>query len=213
LGATSEPANYLASFAQNWLYSQKKTYGYRERNDAQRQAFLAAKLDGGRFPPSDFAEIAAKAPETVLYLDESGIDNACDYAYGWSECGQRFHALKLGHHTQRISIIAALHHQQLLAPLTFEGYCNRGVFEAWLEQFLLPLLLPGQTLIMDNASFHKSERIQELIASVGCQVLYLLPYSPDFNSIEPYWFLLKHRIRRTVSLYPSFREAVDAAFV
>jgi len=199
LGATSEPANYLASFAQNWLYSQKKTYGYRERNDAQRQAFLA--------------EIAAKAPETVLYLDESGIDNACDYAYGWSECGQRFHALKLGHHTQRISIIAALHHQQLLAPLTFEGYCNRGVFEAWLEQFLLPLPLPGQTLIMDNASFHKSDRIQELVASVGCQVLYLPPYSPDFNPIEPYWFVLKHRIRKTVSLYPSFREAVDAAFV
>lgn len=94
------------------------------------------------------AELVGKPPESLVYLDESGIDNACDYAYGWCKRGQRFHAavfcggiippqtnlLKLGHHTQRVSMIAALRNQKLIAPFTNERYCNRKVFETWLEQ-------------------------------------------------------------------------------
>ncbi len=54
-------------------------------------------------------------------------------------------------------MIAALNKNRIIAPLTFEGYCNKDVFEAWFEQFLTPILRSGQTVILDNAAFHKSK--------------------------------------------------------
>ena len=66
----------------------------------------------------------------------------------------------------------------LIAPFTVEGACNRTVFETWLETCLVPTLEPGQVVVMDNATFHKGGRIQELIQN-DCELLYLPPYSPD----------------------------------
>ena len=77
---------------------------------------------------------------------------------------------------------------KLVAPLTFEGSCNRVVFEKWLGEKLLPQLKTGQLVILDNASFHKSQKVRELIESVNCELEYLPPYSPDLNEIEHYWF-------------------------
>jgi transposase len=81
-------------------------------------------------------------------------------------------------------MIAALCNQNLIAPFTVEGACNRMVFETWLESCLLPLLEAGQVVVMDNATFHKGGRIEQLIQDAGCQLLYLPPYSPDLNKIE-----------------------------
>ncbi len=80
--------------------------------------------------------------------------------------------------------MAAWCYQQLLAPFTFEGCCNRTVFELWLEFILIPTLKPGQTLVLDNATFHKGRRIAELVEAAQCRLLYLPPYSPDLNKIE-----------------------------
>lgn len=148
-----------------------------------------------------------------MYVDEAGIDDNEDYAYGYSPKGQRFYALKGGHKTQRISMIGALNVNILKAPLTFEGYCNSQVFEAWVEQGLVPILKEGQVVIMDNASFHKSKRIEQFIKAAGCELIYLPPYSPDFNKIEHKWAPLKNRIRKNIPLFKSFREAVDQAFL
>lgn len=82
--------------------------------------------------------------------------------------------------------MSALCQGELIAPLTFEGSCNRLVFEKWLQEKLLPELKSGQTVILDNATFHKSQKIRELIESVGCELEYLPPYSPDLNDIEHY---------------------------
>ena len=105
--------------------------------------------------------------EKLVYLDESGMDNRDEYDYGWIELGQRFHALKSGRREGRINMIAALCNQNLIAPFTIEGACNRTVFETWLETCLLPILEPGQVVVMDNATFHKGGHIQELIRSGG----------------------------------------------
>jgi transposase len=148
---------------------EKKTYGYRERDEAKRQVFLE--------------QLSAKPPQSVVYIDESGMDSRDDYAYGWNERGQRFHALKSGRRQGRVNMIAALCKQQLMAPFTVEGACNRSVFEIWLENCLLPVLQPGQSIVMDNATFHKGGRIEQLIEQAGCEVWYLPPYSPDLNKI------------------------------
>lgn len=144
-------------------------------------------------------------------MDESGIDNRDDYGYGWNEKRQRFHALKAGKRSIRVSIIGALSQKKLIAPLTFEGSCNRQVFEKWLEEMLLPSLLPSQTIILDNATFHKSEKIRALVESAKCELKYLPPYSPDFNQIEHQWFPIKNRVRKMASSSENFRERVDRA--
>lgn len=100
---------------------------------------------------------------------------------------------------------------KLVAPLTFEGSCNRQVFETWLEEMLIPKLKPGQTVILDNATFHKSEKIRELLEKSGCQLRYLPTYSPDLNEIEHYWFPIKNRVRKTEGTIENFRERVDRA--
>jgi hypothetical protein len=64
----------------------------------------------------------------------------------------------------------------------------------------------------DNASFHKSTLIRQLIEQVGCTLLFLPPYSPDLNKIEKFWARLKHYLRKTVNQFPNLWDAVDNAF-
>jgi hypothetical protein len=71
--------------------------------------------------------LAKWADETIVYVDEAGMDNREDYSYGWNERGQRFHALKSGRRQGRVNMIAALCLGQLMAPFTIEGSCNRSV--------------------------------------------------------------------------------------
>lgn len=145
----------------------------------------------------------------LVYVDEAGMDNRDDYAYGSNECGQRFHALKSGRRQGRVNMIAALCDGKLLAPFTIEGACNRVVFETWLENCLVPTLRAGQIVILDNATFHKGGRIQQLIEQVGCQLLYLPPYSPDLNKIEQSWSWLKSRIRKQLAQFIFLRDAIE----
>jgi transposase len=77
----------------------------------------------------------------------------------------------------------------------FEGSCTRLIFETYLKRVLIPELQPGQTVIMDNASFHKGGRIIELIEQAHCEVMYLPAYSPDLNPIEHQWTAIKNTMR------------------
>lgn len=77
---------------------------------------------------------------------------------------------------------------QVLAPLTFEGYCDSALVEAWVEQQLCPVLRAGQVVTGalgagDNASFHRHEPLRHLLAAVGCHLLPLPSYSPDLNKM------------------------------
>ena len=146
-------------------------------------------------------------------MDESGADNSLDYAYGWCHQSQRFEADKLGHRTCRISMIAAWCKGHLLAPMTFKGYCDPVLVATWVEQLLVPSLQPGQVVVMDNASFHKSAAIEEMISAAGCQLLFLPAYSPDLNKIEKFWARLKHWLRKTSDQFEAFWDAVDNAFM
>ena len=92
-------------------------------------------------------------------------------------------------------MIGGLIGRKFIAPLTFTGGCDRHVFNAWLEQILLPKLPHGTTVIMDNASFHKNAKTKELIEAVGCKLLYLPKYSPDLNPIEHCWHTIKSWLR------------------
>ena len=147
-----------------------------------------------------------------MYMDESGIDDNEHRLYGWNEKGTRLHGLKPGYKKKRVSIMSALCNKQLQAPFIFEGYCTTEMMIQYTEQILLPTLKEGQFVIMDNASFHKSPKIKQLIESAGCKLIYLPPYSPDFNPIEHYWHKIKNSIRKLLSKNFSIDRAFEEVF-
>lgn len=99
----------------------------------------------------------------------------------------------------------------LFAPFLFEGYSNKAVYETYVERVLAPALRKGQVVIIDNASFHKSQKVIDLIEVVGCRVIFLPPYSPDFNPIEHFWTAVKNRIRKTAEEVKDFYEGAIQA--
>jgi transposase len=92
--------------------------------------------------------------------------------------------------------------------MTLEGAADRDAFEVFIAQVLVPSLTPGQTVIWDNLSVHKSATAKRLIEAAGCQVRFLPPYSPDFAPIELAFSKLKSYLRRTQA---RTRAALDAA--
>lgn len=152
------------------------------------------------------------AKERLLYVDEAGVDDTEDYPYGWCEKGERDEELKLGHKTERISMVAASCCGQIIAPMTFTGYCNAQLIESWVECFLVPELLPGQIVIMDKASFHMSNQIKKMIEQAGCQLMFLPAYSPDINKIEKFWARLKNYLRKIINDFDCLQDALDASF-
>lgn len=179
----------------SWLYAERLA----PKHALTREVFLQ--------------EVALVPPERRVYIDQCGVDDTLSYAWGWSLRGTRCQGERLGHKTWRISMMAALCQGQLLSPLTFEGTCHAALFEVWFEQHLLPELQTGQVVILDNASFHRHARLRELLATRGCTLLPLPPYSPDLNDIEHQWNTLKTRIALDTNLYTSFHLKVDAAFM
>lgn len=135
-------------------------------------------------------------PASLVYVDESGLDESIQREYARTPIGQRASGEVSGKRAARTSIIAGLSEGELIAPFHFQGYCNTEVILVWVKEVLLPLLKSGMTVIWDNASFHKSPKIKALIEAVGCTLLFLPPYSPDLNPIEHWWATLKAWIRK-----------------
>ncbi len=146
-------------------------------------------------------------------MDECGIDDNEEPEYGYGPKGERVMGEKHAKRTSRLSIISALNQNILQAPFLFVGYCTRLIFEVYVEKVLLPTLKPGQTVVLDNASFHKGGRIEKLIESVDCKVVYLPPYSPDLNPIEHHWFAIKNRIKKCLNKFDNdIFKAAEYAF-
>lgn len=104
------------------------------------------------------------------------------------------YGLRSGQRHPRTSLIAARVGQTLQVPLLFEGTCTTSLFNAWLAQALCPQWHGNHVVVMDNAPFHKSALTQALLHATGATLLFLPPYSPDFNPIEHDFATLKrHR--------------------
>ena len=118
-----------------------------------------------------------------------------------------------GKRYQRESFVAGKIMSKIIAPLCYTGTCDTLLFNLWVEKFLVPELQPGQTIIMDNATFHKSQKTKELIESAGCRILFLQPYSPDLNPIEIFWANFKKLIRRNLERIKNPSQAIDKSFL
>ena len=116
---------------------------------------------------------------------------------------------------QHHAVLASMTAEGMGPCLAVEGATDRIVFEAYIEKVLLPSLRRGQVVVMDNLSAHKGERLRGLVESVGCELLYLPPYSPDFNPIEEAFSKVKGLLRKTgarsrKALVEAMGKALDA---
>ena len=115
---------------------------------------------------------------------------------GWCCKGKRLCAKVPYGHWRTMTFVAALRCDRIDAPCVLDRPINGQSFLAWVEQFLLPTLKPGDVVIMDNLSSHKRPAIRAAIRSVGARLLFLPPYSPDLNPIEQVFAKLKHLLRK-----------------
>jgi len=159
-----------------------------------------------------FEEIKDISLENMVYIDATGIEIATVKDRGWGVRGELLKAKKSGKYYERTNIVAGLSNNKTIAPFVFNGTCNTVLFESWVEQFLIKELRPGQVVIMDNATFHKSQRTKNLIESVGCKVIFLPPYSPDLNPIEIFCANMKRWIRSKISDIQSVQTTIDMFF-
>jgi transposase len=116
---------------------------------------------------------------------------------GRAEIGKRVIDYVPHGHWKTTTFLAALRHDGLTAPMVLDGAINGDAFLAYAEQVLLPTLQEGDIVVMDNLSSHKVSGVKEAIESVGAKVIYLPPYSPDFNPIENAFSKLKTLVRKS----------------
>ena len=124
-----------------------------------------------------------------------GISLALCLPYGWGEKGEDLIEQVASKRGKNLSVIGAFDSLGMICTQSQLGAMNRDNFERFLIE-LLGEVTAGSVIIMDNASIHKGGRIEELITKAGCTLLYLPPYSPDFNPIELAWAFVKKLIRR-----------------
>ena len=115
--------------------------------------------------------------------------------YGRALAGQRLFDTVPGGHWNTTTMISAIRLEGVAAAMVTEGATNTLVFAGFLESFLVPVLRPGDIVVMDNLSSHKASCVAEAIEAVGAQVWYLPPYSPDLNPIELMWSKVKSLLR------------------
>lgn len=157
-------------------------------------------------------EIKEIPREKLVYLDEARIDMNICKDRGWAKKGEILQGKKSGKHYERTNIIAGYVDREPIAPMVFNGTCDTELFNNWVEKFLIQELKLGQVVVMDNASFHKSQKTRELIESVGCRVIFLPPYSPDLNPIEKFWANMKRWIKDKIAKIGQLENALEIFF-
>ena len=127
----------------------------------------------------------------MVYIDESGFQSDVTRSHSYSQKGVRAMDKFNWQVKNCCNAIGALINHRLLTVGVFNCSVNTAVFECWVEQDLLPKLKEKSVLIMDNASFHKSKSLAELVQQAGHYIVWLPKYSPDLNPIEKMWARVK----------------------
>jgi len=99
-------------------------------------------------------------------------------------------------HWKTTTVVGALTLRGFIAPFVLDGPVDRNAFETYIGKVLVPELAEGDIVVMDNLSSHKGPRVREMIEAAGASLLYLRPYSPDFNPIEMAFSKLKALLRK-----------------
>ncbi len=148
----------------------------------------------------------------LVFVDEMGTNISLSSLYAWAPKGERAHCSVPRNRGPNTTVLSSMSLEGMGSTLAVEGATTSAVFEAYVEEVLAPTLRSGQVVVMDNLSAHKGERIKELIEERGCELVYLPPYSPDFNPIEEAFSKIKGLLRKVEArTREALLEAIGAA--
>jgi transposase len=151
----------------------------------------------------------------LVFVDEMGSNTSLHELYAYSPKGERAYCSVARNRGKNTTLLSSMTFCGMGPSMVVEGGTDGAVFEGYLRELLVPALREGDVVVMDNLSVHKSETVRELIEGAGAQVLYLPPYSPDFNPIEEAFSKVKGLIRRAEArtreaLVEAIGQALDA---
>ena len=135
-------------------------------------------------------------PEKLIFIDETAASTKMARLRGRAKRGERCRASVPHGHWKTTTFTAGLRLNGLAAPMLLDGPMNGNAFLAYAEQVLAPELRPGDIVVMDNLPAHRIGGVREAIEKAGARLLFLPPYSPDFNPIENAFAKFKSRLRR-----------------
>lgn len=155
-------------------------------------------------------------PKKLVFIDETGANTKMTRRYGRAPRGQRLVDAVPHGHWKTTTFVAALRSEGLVAPMVIDGAMNGDLFVAYAQQVLVPTLQAGDIVVMDNLASHKRVAAVRAIERAGGSVVYLPPYSPDYNPIELAFAKIKARLRaaelRTIDRVEDFFGTVHDAF-
>lgn len=172
----------------------KKTFDYVERCEKAREEYRQ--------------QIESIPVSRRIYIDESGINRFYFRLYARALRGNRVHGHIRGRKFARLNVVAGYCDGKTLGEYCYSGTTTAQVFEDWFCDFLLPETQAGDVIIMDNASFHNKKRLRKYAAIHNVSIIFLPPYSPDYNPIEHVWANLKRFLRNTSLRFNSLMAAV-----
>lgn len=140
-------------------------------------------------------EFAAIDPSRLVFVDESGATTAMDRIHGRAPSGVRVDGSVPHGHWKVVTLTAAVRLDGVGACLAFDGATNTACFETYVERCLAPTLRPGDIVVMDNLSCHKTAEVARLVEAAGAEVRFLPAYSPDLNPIEKMFSKVKELLR------------------
>lgn len=135
-------------------------------------------------------------PDRLVFIDETGTSTNMARLRGRCLKGERLVGKVPHGHWKITTFVAGLRRDAITAPFVIDRPMNSAIFKAYLERCLVPALRPGDIVVMDNLSSHKGDEVSEIIQAAGASLLYLPPYSPDFNPIEQAFSKLKAHLRK-----------------
>jgi transposase len=135
-------------------------------------------------------------PNRLIFVDETWAKTNMTRTRGWATCGKRLLAAVPFVRWSTMTFLAGLRTSGITAPCVFDGPINGCLFQAWVKQFLVPTLHPGDIVVLDNLGSHKSQAVRRAIRDAGAHLLFLPPYSPDLNPIEMMFAKLKTLLRK-----------------
>jgi len=138
-------------------------------------------------------------PERLVFIDETWTKTNMAPLRGWAPRGARLVAKVPHGHWKTTTFLAALRHDHITAPWVVDGPIDGESFFTYVEKVLVPILRPGDIVILDNLGSHKGKRVRDLVRAAGAKLIFLPKYSPDMNPIEQVFAKLKHLLRRAAA--------------
>jgi transposase len=139
--------------------------------------------------------VARKKLGRLIVLDETAFTTNMHTVCGYAPKGERLTVFEPHGHRNTTTFVGALTPEGMIAPLVIDGPMNSLIFESYITNTLAKEVRPGDLLIMDNLSAHKTTAVQQALNRAGIKYLYLPPYSPDFSPIENAFSKIKRRMR------------------